>query len=228
MFKGILPLFLIVSLAALPALSQELVPKGDYTGHLYRVTLLRSAPGGLASTINRAREYKMSVEGNVIIMRHSQGDHWDLMLLEPAGDNPINRLDWDVAFQDDFLASSNWSWERVRDSAAVSGLFHIEMFQALPGKKDALLREREMENEYLEATGRNGNAIFVTRFGSDVDSFTVGFYPDMITYATDPDLSDEVYHKAATDAGFASRSDIGLFLRTLILGHNDTLASQVR
>ncbi|NND71591.1 MAG: hypothetical protein HKN43_08425 [Rhodothermales bacterium] len=221
---------ILVAFLILPTMcfGQDMNPRGDYSEHLYRVTLLRAAPGGLATLVDESRSYKQSMDGNVVIMRHSQGDHWDLMFLEPFDNNILNRRDWRVSFQDDLIASSDWNWQRIKEAAASAGLFHIEMFQAAAGLENALLREREMENEYLEATGRNGNAIFVTRFGSDVDNFTIGFYPDMVTYATDPDLPDEVYHKAATDAGFASRSDIGFFLRQFIVGHNDTLASQVR
>lgn len=208
--------------------AQSLTPTGEYTAHLYRVTLLRSAPGGMATLIEEARAYKSERSNDVVIMRHSQGDHWDLMIVEPAGEIPHSRENWNVEYQDDLLASSDWSWSQIEQASGGTGLFHIEMFRAATGMAPSLLREREMENEYLEATGRAGNAIFVTQFGSDFDSFTIGFYPDMITFATDPDLSDETYHKAATDAGFVSRSDIGFFLRQFIVGHQDTLASQVR
>ena len=39
------------------------------------------------------------------------------------------------------------------------------------------------------------------------------------TYAT--------FEKAAVDAGFKSRSDIGLYLRQFLVSHQDTLATQV-
>lgn len=210
------------------AVAQPVDLKGDYTGHLYQITLLRASPGGLADLVSEVKSYRSSVDGDVLAIRHSQGDHWDLMLLEPAGDDPLRREDWPVAFQDDFLASSDWNWERIRRAGSRAGLFHIEMFHAVEGMKEALLREREMENEYLVATGRDANAIFMTRFGSDVDAFTIGFYSDMIAFATDPDLTDAEYHKAATDAGFESRATIGEYLRHSILMHFDTLGVQVR
>lgn len=223
-----LPVFVATILVVSSASSQTIEPKGDYTGHLYRITLLRASPGGLADLVDNVKSYRVAAEGDVLAVRHSQGDHWDMMLLEPAGDDPVRREEWSVAFQDDFLASSDWNWERVRRAGARAGLFHIEMFYAVEGMQDALLREREMENEYLTATGREPNAIFVTQFGSDVDAFTMGFYSDMIAFATDPDLTDAEYHKAATDAGFESRATIGEYLRHSILMHFDTLGVAVR
>jgi hypothetical protein len=68
--------------------------------------------------------------------------------------------------------------------------------------------------------------IFTTTLGSDVDVFTLGFYQDLITFATDPDLPEQTFAKAATDAGFESRSTIGLYLRSLMSSHHNTLATK--
>src|SRR5262245_55179971 len=49
---------------------------------LYKTTLLRAAPG-------RLLELVAAVKGKAPwIFRHSQGDHWDLMLLAPVGSYP--------------------------------------------------------------------------------------------------------------------------------------------
>jgi hypothetical protein len=196
----------------------------------YRVTLLRAAPGNLPALIDTATRYKVAQQGNPIIMRHSQGDHWDLMILEPAGENWMIPTDYSslVSFQHDFLVKSSWSWKDVKSRSASAGLFHIEMFHAAVGHKADILQQRFMENKYYNATNRPGNIVFETVFGSDVDNFTIGFYKDIKAFATDPDLPDEVFEKAATDAGFSSRSDIGFHLRRFINRHYDTLASQVK
>ena len=197
---------------------------------LYRVTLLRATPGRLPALIAEAKRYKSTVDDQLVIMRHSQGDHWDLMLLGPTGRDQLATTDFgDLAdFQHDFLARSNTGWTSVHRSAEGADLFHIEMFQAAATKRDELLREREMENAYLAGTGRNPNVIFETVLGSDTDVFTVGFYESMVSFATDPDLPDSAYQKAAAEAGFKSRADIGFYLRQFIVGHQDTLASNVR
>ncbi len=201
-----------------------------YAHDAYRVTLLRAAPGELQQLIDAVKQHKERLLGNAIIMRHSQGDHWDLMLLSPVGEDPLVTTDFGnlASFQHDFLAGSTASWDEIRSAADSTGLFHIEMFQAAAGQYDALLREREMENDYLENTGRAPNIIFETIIGSDTDVFTIGFYADMVAFATDPDLTDEAYQQAAADAGFESRASIGLYLRQFIIGHQDTLATHVR
>jgi len=198
---------------------------------LFKVTLLRAAPGNLPVLIEQLKEENKALTRGRIIMRHSQGDHWDLMLLEPqeAGVVP-GRHDYNglVNFQDDFIVKSNDSWPALRKKAAASDLFHIEMFHAAVGKLPALLQQRQMENRYLTATQRKANSIFVTEFGSDVDCFTIGFHQDLQHFATDPDLPEAVFEQAAVAAGFKSRSTIGFRLRETILYHQDTLATNVR
>ncbi|MCF6193810.1 MAG: hypothetical protein L3J46_05710, partial [Kangiellaceae bacterium] len=184
---------------------------------------------GLADLIAEVKAYKIKQKGNLSIMRHSQGDHWDLMLLEPSGSNPIKMFNFGAIadFQHSFLAQSSVAWKTIQAKSKISELFHIEMFHAVHGKGAELIKQRKMENAYLTATERNANIIFETTFGSDVDSFTIGYYKDMPHFASMPDLSAETYAKAATDAGFESRNTIGLYLRELILIHNDTLATRV-
>lgn len=197
--------------------------------HLYHVTLLRAAPGNLLPLLNQTRGQKASSQDGMIIMRHSQGDHWDLMLLRPSADGIPKVHDYSplVHFQHDFLATAPQSWSEIQQRNTDTGLYHIEMFQAAAERKAELLRQREMENRYYAATERAGNIIFTTRFGSDVDYFTVGFYRDLEHFASTPDLPEAQFEKAATDAGFANRDSIGLYLRELIIRHQDTLATKV-
>ena len=55
----------------------------------YRTTLIQAAPGRLVELIEvvKARVTVMEAAGesHPYLLRHSQGDHWDLMLLEPLG-----------------------------------------------------------------------------------------------------------------------------------------------
>ena len=195
----------------------------------YRVTLLRAAPGYLGPLLEETKTLRKQKNGELIIMRHSQGDHWDIMLLAPQGENILEEYEFKslVAFQHTFLAKAPEDWAKIAKRDKRSGLYHIEIFKAVPGKYDELLKQRYMENAYYNATEREGNIVFETTFGNDMDMFTLGFYKDMVTFATDPDLPNDVFEKAATDAGFESRSSIGLYLRGLIATHNDTLATKV-
>src|SRR6266849_4939102 len=57
--------------------------------YLYKVTLVQAAPGKLLELIDlhkqRAAELKEAGDEAPLWMRHSQGDHWDLMVLYPMG-----------------------------------------------------------------------------------------------------------------------------------------------
>lgn len=193
------------------------------------VTTLRAAPGQLPGLIEKARAYRDEHRGRVIIMRHSQGDHWDLLLLEPTGANPMQQADFsDFAdFQHSFLAESSATFKGLDHRAHAAGLYHVEMFRARAGKRAALIDQRKRENEYLAATGQVVNAVFITRFGTDVDVFTIGFHPDLAAMAKGPRVSDTEAEAAAREAGFKSREDIGLYMRSLITSHRDTLAVPV-
>ena len=196
----------------------------------YRVSLLRATPGSLNELILQVKEYKTSKTNQVTIMRHSQGDHWDIMLLEPAGKTPLiyKRFESLADFQHTFLASSSTNWKKLKVLESMAGLFHIEMFNARHGKANELLKQRKMENNYLTSTKRKANIIFKTEFGNDVDSFTIGYYKDLVEFATMPNLPEQVFTKAAVEAGFKSRDDIGLYLRELIVSHQDTLATKIQ
>ena len=182
------------------------------------------------------------------IMRHSQGDHWDLMLLEPvtrysdffaearliAADNApsthnqrLTALGSRTAFREELFAYGP-SPSVLGQDFETAGLYHIEMFRALPGLKTTLIEQREMENAYLADTSQVSNFIFTGDMGSDFDVFTIGTHDNLESFAASPDLPAETFAQAAVDAGFESRSTIGFYLRSLITSHNDTLATPVR
>ncbi len=221
---------------------------------LYMVTTLRAAPGELAAMIEdlqglaSAGYYEMADRRIPWILRHSQGDHWDLMLVEPVGSYPaffsearMNAATQAAAAHGETLSNINartafreevFAWGASPDILGegfdTAGLYHIEMFNALPGRLDELVQQREMENAYLSATGQVPNWVFVSSIGSDVDTFTIGTHTSLQSFAATPDLPAETFEEAARDAGFESRGTIGFYLRSLISGHNDTLAVPVR
>jgi hypothetical protein len=216
------PLAAVVLLASLAAVGPAAPAASPMRGDvLYRATLLRAAPGRLLDLVAALRGKAPW------IFRHSQGDHWDLMLLAPAGsDAPVAAEETLVAWQEDELV-------RGPDLAALpgfaeAGFVHIEMFHALAGKRAELLRQREMENAYLATLGQPQNAIFVRETGASWDAFTIGAYRNLKHYAEAQDNPADKDEAAARGAGFASRSSIGPYLRTLIQDHHDTLAVPVR
>ena len=218
--------------------------------YLYRVTTLRAEPGKLSELIDFLTAQRKTahsgepagerVAHTPIIMRHSQGDQWDLLVMFPMG-NYQNyygagldarvaqfqaRLDSLSAFREDLFAYGPPP-AAVLGAYADNSFFHIEMFMALAGRKGDLIEEREMENAYLESTGQRTNLIWVGDVGSNVDVFTIGFYPSIVEFAAPSGVSDADADKAAIAAGFEARSTIGFYLRELISAHHDTLAIKV-
>lgn len=198
---------------------------------LYRVSTVRAAPGSLPALLERISSRKEPPRSSCV-MRHSQGDQWDLMIIEPiTASEAMNggllaQLDEYIAFETDHFAYGP-SWEAISAAYDDNSFYHIEMFEAVAGKADDLLEQRRMENAYLGATGQTPNMIFRRAAGSDVDVFTIGFHKDMEAFAAPSDVSDADKEAAAIEAGFEARSDISFYLRSLISGHHDTLAVKV-
>ena len=214
---------------------------------LYKVTLLRAAPGELLSLIENLKakvaNYQELGGSKPFIVRHSQGDQWDLMVYEDIisyenyfgnkkslinvftpehGDNFYSM----VAFHESIFANGP-SYDIVANLFNKNGYFHVEMFVALPGKQNELFKQRQMENVYLKEIGRDPNLIFTSVLGGQWDSFTLGGYRDIKHYAESADIPLEVEEKAAIKAGFKGVTDISPYLRSLITFHHDTLGGKV-
>jgi hypothetical protein len=213
-------------LVGAPRICADDAPTTSMRGEtLHRMTLLRAAPGRLLDLV-------AAVKGRGLVLRHSQGDQWDLMVLTPvagyaelAGAGPLADPGL-VAWQEDELVRGP---ELGRlDGFASAGLYHVEMFVALAGRRTDLVREREMENAYLAALGRPRNAIFVRELGAAWDAFTIGAYRSWKHFAERDDIPPDRSLAAARAAGFEGDDRIGPYLRSLIQSHHDTLATPVR
>lgn len=224
--------------------------EGDY---LFKVTTVRAAPGGFSGLLEGIQALKASGhfadagEPAPLVMRHSQGDQWDLLVITPMASWSefydaaavkrredarqsqaalIARLSTLVAFSEDHFAYGP-PFPLVKQAFDENNFFHIEMFAAAPGKAKQLMQQRRMENAYLDATGQIRNMIFHRAGGSDVDVFTIGFHRSLLAFAQPADVSDEEKEIAAKSAGFKELSDISFYLRSLITAHHDTLAVKV-
>ena len=217
--------------------------------YLYRVTLAQAAPGKLTEAIDLYRQEAAatSAAGDEapLWMRHSQGDIWDLMILQPMGsyaqffsaermaarsraEQPFaSRLKDDIAWQEDLFCAGPALGD-LRQAFAQGSFFHVEMFHALPGQFAALLREREMENAYARGVKQPENFIFVRDQGASWDLFTIGVFRDLKHYAESANLTPQQQEAAAKAAGFESASQIGPYLRRFISSHHDTLAVAVK
>lgn len=202
---------------------------------LYRMTLLRAAPGKFPDLLAEVRK-QVSGSGGLAV-RHSQGDQWDFLLLIPVAATVTGGAisasllatpftEAAVAWQEDEFVRGP-SLEAIPGFLA-AGLYHFEMFDAAPGKLDELIREREMENTYLAGVGRPRNLIFRREFGAAWDAFTIGAYRDWRHYAERDLVTPDRARGAARAAGFESDEAVGPYMRSLILSHHDTIATPVR
>jgi hypothetical protein len=221
------------------------------TPYLYKVTLVQAAPGKLVELIDlykvRAAEMKEAGDEAPLWMRHSQGDHWDLMILFPMGSyvdyyqperiakrdradqtaKLNNKIKENIAWQEDLFAYGPPLGD-VRKAFAGGAFFHVEMFVALPGDFGNLYKEREMENAYAKALHEPENLIFARDQGAAWDIFTVGVFRDLKHYAESADVPTKDQEAAAKAAGFDSPGQIGPYLRRFIREHHDTLAVAVK
>ncbi|HZD95946.1 MAG TPA: hypothetical protein VE133_16920 [Candidatus Sulfotelmatobacter sp.] len=219
--------------------------------YLYKVSLVQAAPGKLLELIDlykaRSTAYQAAGDELPLWMRHSQGDHWDLMVLSPMGSyNEFyqpqriakrkqagetskleDRIKENVAWQEDLFAYGP-PLADLRKAFAAGAFFHVEMFVALPGKFTDLYKEREMENAYAKALKEPENFIFVRDQGAAWDIFTVGVFRDLKHYAESADVPAKDQEAAAKAAGFEAPSQIGPYLRRFIREHHDTLAVAVK
>lgn len=235
---------LLVFCCAVPAMTAE-------NPYLYRVTLVQAAPGKLPELIDFYKTWFAALrdvgDEAPLWMRHSQGDHWDLMILVPMGSytdfyqagriakrkqaaqaNKLeDKLSDDIAWQEDLFVYGP-PLADLRKAFTNGGFFHVEMFIALPGKFAELYKEREMENAYAKALKEPENFIFVRDRGAAWDIFTIGVFRDLKHYAESADVPAKDQEAAAKAAGFEAPSQIGPYLRRFIREHHDTLAVAVK
>jgi hypothetical protein len=224
--------------------------------YLYKTTFIRAAQGKLLDLIALYKERMAVIEksgdARPFWWRHTQGDHWDLMLLTPMG----SYVDYyakarvakrrktadaaglpEEAFARKLDACSSWKedvfvlgppLEFVQKAFEGTAYYHIEIMVSLPGKQEELFKEREMENVYGVAGGRPYNMIFVRESGASWDIYTLGCYRDLQHWAAPSPLTREEREAAAKKAGFAGADAIGPYMRTLIDFHRDTMGVAIK
>lgn len=221
--------------------------EGDY---LYNVTLLRAAPGHFNELVTTLQESLaiMETAGDhaPFWIQHSQGDHWDFMLIypmesfaafhqprmvdaramawqTPGGQTITQQLAAYTSYKEEWFARSV-PLDIMQERFEGMGLFHIEMFAGLPGKRAELLEQRRMENRYYAHLNRPQNVIFTRAAGPNWDAMTIGFHEDLQAFAAGGVRYTEAQQdEAAKVAGFEGVAFIGPYLRSLLSYHNDTL-----
>lgn len=247
MFSLILPLLLMST----PAVQGAPPPS-----ELYRFVLVQAAPGKLLELIDlyKGRLPVIAAGGDELpyIVRHSQGDRWDLLVIYPSGSftsyYSAERVRQRSAAADKSGVSNAEFARRFYDLVAWHedvyvegpplavfreyvkdlGLVHFEMFQALAGKRDALIEERRMENVFNVARSRPGALIFTHEQGAAWDVITMDGYRNWRHYAESDTITPETSDAAAKKAGFANADAVGPYMRSLISLHHDTIGTPVR
>jgi hypothetical protein len=235
-----------------PAVGAQSVPAvRDTGGYLYRFVIIQAAPGKLLDLIElyRSRMPVIAAGGDELplVVRHSQGDHWDLCVIYPSGtftdyyskervakrqaaadasglpnSEFAKRFYSMVAWHEELYAEGP-PMEALREHTRGMGLAHFEMLLALAGKREDLIKERQMENAFNRERGRGGTLIFVHDQGAAWDVITLGVYRDWRHYGEQENIPADVSAAAAKKAGFTSPDAIGPYMRTLISTHRDTL-----
>lgn len=231
-------------------------PAADAPPYLYKAMFVRAAPGRLLDLIALYRErmpvYDAAGDERPFWWRHTQGDQWDLMFLFPMGSCTEYFAAERVArrnraadasgvpqaqFARRFYECSAWHedlyvngppLETVKNAFRDTSYYHIEIFVALPGKQEELRKEREMENAYQKALGRPETLIFTHDQGAAWDLFSLGCYRDLKHWAESADIPKEKRDAAARAAGFADADRIGIYMRTLIDMHRDTMGVAIK
>jgi hypothetical protein len=241
--KGIFVImFCLFCASLLLPMDQEAIPPNQREGqYLYRFAMLQAGPGHVLKLIDTHKKMgdTMALRGEErpVIVRHSQGDHWDLLVIYPLG----NRAPFQFTKKNGQRAAAILAkirplllWHEdlfvagpelniLRKFLKGKGLVHFEMMQALPGKYKDLVEERRMENTYNRNRGRAQTLIFTHLAGAAWDVVTLGSYKDWHEYADSDKIPKELSEKAAKSAGFPSADEVGAFMRTLITTHRDTL-----
>jgi hypothetical protein len=238
--------------AVAPGLDAQSPPSPPDTGsYLYRFVIVQAAPGKLLDLIElyRSRMPVITAGGDDLpfVVRHSQGDHWDLCIIYPSGSFTeyysrervakrtaaadasgvpnaefAGRFYSMVAWHEDLYAEGP-PLEVFKAHIRGAGLAHFEMLLALAGKREELIKERQMENVFHRERGRGGTLVFVHDQGAAWDVITLGVYRDWRHYGEYENIPAEVSAAAAAKAGFPSPDAIGPYMRTLISTHRDTI-----
>ena len=248
------PVVALVLSVMLPtaAIAQEPLPPRP---ELYKFVMIQAAPGKLPDLLAayRDRAPVMAVNGDEppVVVRHSQGDRWDLLVIYPIGSfttfysaERMARRDaagkasgvTNAAFQERLYQSIAWHEDvfvwgpplaELRAYVASATLAHVEMMQAMAGQHEALTRQRHMESAFNVNRGRPRLLVFTHQEGAAWDVITLDAWKDWRQYGEAQMVAPDVSDAAAKKAGFANADAVGVAMRSLINSHHDTLGTFV-
>ncbi len=245
---------LAVAASAVVLRAEQTAPAGPT--ELYRFVMIQAAPGRLPDllTLYRQRAPIIAAGGDElpVLIRHSQGDRWDLLVIYPSGSfteyysrERVAKREAaanasgvsNAAFAKQFYDLVAWHEDVYVEGPPLAelkvylkdaSLAHLEMMQALAGKRDELIKERQMENVFNVARGRPATLIFTHEQGAAWDVITLDAWRDWRQYGELQMIPADTSDAAAKKAGFANADAVGVYMRSLISTHHDTLGPLVK
>lgn len=222
---------------------------------LYKFVTIQAAPGKLPDLLAayRQRAPVMASSGDEmpVVVRHSQGDRWDLLVIYPVGSftefygrERVTKREGagaasgvsNAAFQTKLYELIAWHEDvfvwgpplaELRAYVQGTTVAHLEMMQAMAGKQDELTKQRYMESAFNVNRGRPQMLVFTHEQGAAWDVITLDAWKDWRQYGEAQMVAADVSDAAARKAGFASADAVGVYMRSLINTHHDTLGSVV-
>ena len=166
-----------VLMFGVPTLTSADELEGNY---LYKVTTIRAATGALAdlleweARLSGSDYYVDADQERPLLMRHSQGDQWDLLVIVPMqswtdyhSQAATEKRSLAAAKHEDLIAAGQRlfafyedhfaygpSWSVLKSAYAANSFFHIEMFEAASGKQMNFSSSAEWKTRTLYRPGR--------------------------------------------------------------------------
>jgi len=127
--------------------------------YIYKVSIIRAAPDRLLDLIELLKKDITNYEkyGIESLEKYYSAKGLENRVESIFYDKPYDNIRWDYISYYEELFVNGPELSNVQEQFEKYDFYHIEMFIALAGKRRELLKEREMENDYLVSLGFRPN-----------------------------------------------------------------------
>jgi hypothetical protein len=218
-----------VALSAVCAAAQPVFAQASDAQELYHLHFVKAAPGKLADLIAVYQNAPVPAgEQKPVILRHREGDDWDLLVVTPYGkaDHTISAAapSADVMalyakvrasaerHTDSFAAGPAWS--EAQKAFAGDGIYVVGVYRSANGHRDQLVETLKK----IAASGPAGRTLSLRHVeGGPFDIIQITRY----------DSWNDIDAPPAQNSGFASPQAASLELRQHMAEHHDTICQRV-
>ncbi|WP_265561806.1 hypothetical protein [Sphingomicrobium arenosum] len=231
---------------AAPAATQDLADPAVHSPDLYRITMIRAAPGqwyeAKAIIEGLGEQGTTAADGCAIPfrLRHNQGAQWDFMLLQPVGSyadyfaKSCEASEWCTALEAHADHESDWfargpAVAEMKARVSASGLYLLEMFKARAEMKPELYDSRARENAIFQEFDMATNTLWYGEMGADFDVMTIGTFANWPAFGAHMSTGTaEEWDARARTHGYDGSGDMSPQLRSFLTGHEDTFAVKMK